>query len=77
MIDKKISELNELIKGKRNITVQWDILLSLAFDDPEQKWITLQNNFDYIVVKSNMSQKIQDIVSKKQKTKEREIFEEF
>lgn len=77
MIDKKISELNELIKGKRNITVQWDILLSLAFDDPEQKWITLQNNFDYIAVKSNMSQKIQDIVSKKQKTKEREIFEEF
>lgn len=77
MIGKKISEVNELIKWKRNITVQRDILLSIVFDDPEQKWIKLQNNFDYIVAKANMSQKIKEILSKKKKTKEHEVFEDF
>ena len=77
MIGKKISEVNELIKWKRNITVQRDILFSIVFDDPEQKWIKLQNNFDYIVAKANMSQKIKEILSKKKKTKEHEVFEDF
>ena len=77
MIGKKISEVNELIKWKRNITVQRDILLSIVFDDPEQKRIKLQNNFDYIVAKSNMSQKIKEVLSKKKKTKEHEVFEDF
>jgi plasmid maintenance system antidote protein VapI len=77
MIGKKISEVNELIKWKRNITVQRDILLSIVFDDPEQKWIKLQNDFDYIVTKANMTQKIQEILSKRKKTKEHEVFEDF
>lgn len=77
MIGKKISEVNELIKGKRNITVQRDILLSVVFDDPEQKRIKLQNNFDYDVAKANMTQKMQEILSKKKKTKEHEVFEDF
>jgi len=77
MIGKKISEVNELIKGKRNITVQRDILLSMVFDDPEQKRIRLQNNFDYGIAKANMTSKMQEILSKKKKTKEHEVFENF
>jgi len=77
MIGKKISEVNELIKGKRNITVQRDILLSVVFGDPEQKWIRLQNNFDYIVTKASMAEKIQEIFSKQKKTKEHEVFTDF
>ena len=77
MIGKKVSEVNELIKWKRNITVQRDILLSIVFDDPEQKRIKLQNNFDYIVAKVNMAPKIQEILSKKKKTKEHEVFDDF
>lgn len=77
MIGKKISEVNELIKGKRNITVQRDILLSVVFGDPEQKWIRLQNNFDYIITKASMVEKIQEIFSKQKKTKEHDVFEDF
>lgn len=63
MIGKKISEVNELIKGKRNITVQRDILLSVIFDDPEQKWLVLQNNYDYVITKTNMQSKIQELLA--------------
>ena len=77
MIGKKISEVNELIKGKRNITVQWDILLSIVFDDPEQKRLKRQNDFDYTIAKANMTQKMQEVLGKKKKTKEHEVFEDF
>ncbi|HMS90685.1 MAG TPA: helix-turn-helix domain-containing protein [Candidatus Absconditabacterales bacterium] len=77
MMGKKVSEVNELIKGKRNITVQRDILLSIVFDDPEQKWIKLQNNFDYTLAKANMTTKIKELLSKKKKSKEHEVFEDF
>ena len=77
MVGKKISEVNELIKWKRNITIQRDILLSIVFGDPEQKRIRLQNNFDYIIAKANMTQKVQDILSKKMKNKGHEVFEDF
>lgn len=77
MVGKKISEVNELIKWKRNITVQRDILLSIVFDDPEQKRLKLQNNFDYQVTKANMTEKIKELLSKKKKSKEHEVFEDF
>lgn len=77
MIWKKISEVNELIKWKRNITIQWDILLSVVFENPEQKRIKLQNNFDYVLAKASMVEKIQELFSQKQKTKEHEVFEDF
>lgn len=77
MIGKKISEVNELIKGKRNITVQRDILLSVVFGDPEQKWIKLQTDYDYQETKASMIPKIQEILSKRKKTKEHEVFEDF
>lgn len=77
MIGKKISEVNELIKGKRNITVQRDILLSVVFGDPEQKWIKLQTDYDYQITKTNMAPKLQELFSYQKKTKEHEVFEDF
>jgi len=77
MIGKKISEVNELIKGKRNITVQWDILLSIVFGDPEKKWIKLQIDFDYQIIKTNMAFKLEELNSKQKKTKEHEVFKDF
>ena len=77
MMGKKVSEINELIKGKRNITVQWDILISLVFGDSEKKWLNLQNNFDYAMAKVAMADKIQEIKSKTKKSKEHEVFEDF
>lgn len=77
MMGKKISEVNELIKWKRNITVQRDILLSIVFGDPEQKWIKLQNDYDYVITKASMAQKIQELFSHQKKTKEHEVFEDF
>ena len=76
-IGKKISEVNELIKWKRNITVQRDILLSIVFGDPEQKWIRLQNDYDYVITKASMAEKIQEIFSHQKKSKEHEVFEDF
>lgn len=77
MIGKKISEVNELIKGKRNITVQRDILLSTVFGDPEQKRLKLQNDFDYETIKVAMAPKLQELFSFQKKTKEHEVFEDF
>jgi len=77
MIGKKISEVNELIKGKRNITIQRDILLSLVFGDQEKKRIQLQIDFDYAIIKANMTPKIKEVHVQQKKTKEHEVFEEF
>jgi plasmid maintenance system antidote protein VapI len=52
-------------------------LLSIVFGDPEQKWIRLQNDYDYVITKASMAEKIQEIFSHKQKTKEHEVFEDF
>lgn len=47
LLGKKISEINELIKGKRNITISWDILLSKTLWTPEKFWILKQIDYDY------------------------------
>jgi plasmid maintenance system antidote protein VapI len=65
-LGKKGSEVNELIKGKRNITVQWDILLSKLFDDPEKKRMHLQVDYDYQKSKTpGEEKKIQELLSRK------------
>ncbi|HRU50045.1 MAG TPA: helix-turn-helix domain-containing protein [Candidatus Absconditabacterales bacterium] len=51
MLGKSVSELNELIKGKRNITIQWDLLLSQVLDSPEKYWIHKQIDYDYFLAK--------------------------
>ena len=66
---KKNSEVNELIKGKRNITVQRDLILSKILWTPEKYWINLQVDYDYNLAKikyeedqNNMDQDIPVIV---------------
>ena len=50
-IGKRSSEINELIKWKRKITIAWDILLSKVFHTPEKYWIYKQIDLDYEEVK--------------------------
>lgn len=67
LLGKKVSEVNELIKGKRNITVQWDLLLSTLFADPEKKRIHLQIDYDYQKGKELFQQeKQEELYSRKQ-----------
>jgi len=49
---KKNSEVNELIKWKRNITIQWDLILSEIFWTPEKYWINMQTDYDYEIAKA-------------------------
>lgn len=49
---KKNSEVNELIKWKRNITIQWDLILSEILWTPEKYWINLQTDYDYEIAKA-------------------------
>lgn len=44
---KKISEVNELLKWKRNITIQRDYLLHQTLWTPVKYWITKQIDYDY------------------------------
>lgn len=75
---KKVSEVNELLKWKRNITVQRDIILSVIFDDVEKKRINMQIEYDYPIIKQSMNlDKIDTIKIHKQNIKKHEIFEEF
>ncbi len=46
-IGKRSSEINELIKWKRKITIAWDILLSKVFHTPEKYWMYKQIDLDY------------------------------
>lgn len=50
---KKVSEVNELIKWKRNITIQWDLLLSKVLWSPEKSWMNRQIDYDYSIAKEN------------------------
>lgn len=78
LIGKKVSEVNELINGKRNITIQRDMVLSLIFDDPERKWINMQNDYDYYIAKMKMDKKkIDDIKKRKNQLQKANVFKEF
>ena len=44
---KKVSELNELLKWKRNITIQRDYLLHQTLWTPIKYWILKQVDYDY------------------------------
>lgn len=56
LVWKKNSEVNELIKWKRNITIQWDYVLSRVLWTPEKYWINMQTDYDY----EQMKQKIKE-----------------
>lgn len=66
ILGKKVSEVNELIKGKRNITIQRDILLAAIFDTEQKKWIGLQMEYDYQTESQSVDmQKITDIKTRR------------
>lgn len=44
---KRVSEINELIKGKRNITMTWEFILSDFFKTPAKYRIYKQVDYDY------------------------------
>ena len=56
LVWKKNSEVNELIKWKRNITIQRDYVLSQVLWTPEKYWINMQTDYDY----EQMKQKIKE-----------------
>ncbi len=53
---KKVSEVNELIKWKRNITIQRDLLLSKVLWSPEKFRMNKQIDYDYIIAKQNFDE---------------------
>ena len=70
LVWKKNSEVNELIKGKRNITIQRDYVLSQVLWTPEKYWINMQTDYDY----EQMKLKIKE---EKNKTESFEIVEDI
>ena len=70
LVWKKNSEVNELIKWKRNITIQRDYALSQVLWTPEKYWINMQTDYDY----EQMKQKLKE---EKQNKQEFEVVEEI
>ena len=78
LIGKKVSELNELINGKRNITIAWDIVLCFVLDQAERTWIAKQNDYDYYLANSQMDkQKRDELKKRKQQIQKHEAFTHF
>lgn len=86
---KKVSEVNELIKGKRNITIQRDLILSDVLWTSEKYWIQKQIDFDYSIAKEKYQKlekkeettvvwasSAQNIIKKSKKTQEN-VFKRF
>jgi len=58
---KKISEVNELLKWKRNITIQWDYLLHQALWTPIKYRILKQIDYEYsLILPSSFEWKINE-----------------
>jgi len=78
ILGKKVSEINELINWKRNITIQRDLLLAAVFDDPEGKRVRLQNDYDFYVTKLKLDKnKINEIKKRKNQLQKHETFSKF
>lgn len=56
LVWKKNSEVNELIKWKRNITIQRDYILSHVLWTPEKYWINMQTDYDYELMKQKLKE---------------------
>lgn len=56
LVWKKNSEVNELIKWKRNITIQRDYSLSQVLWTPEKYWINMQTDYDYELMKQKIKE---------------------
>ena len=71
MIGKKTSEINELIRWKRNITVAWDIVLSKYLSTTPKFRILKQVDYDYEQLLSKQMSEDKWLISK-----DAEIFHE-
>ncbi len=69
IIWKSPSELNELIKWKRNITPIWAILIATVFDVSPDTWLNLQHEYDLYQVREKISKVDLNNIVKKVKTK--------
>lgn len=78
LLGKKVSEVNELINWKRNITIQRDILLAVVFDQEEGFWLRMQNEYDYKIAKMKIDKKkIDDIIKRKNQMNKHNVFSNF
>ena len=59
---KKVSEVNELLKWKRNITIQRDYLLHQTLWTPIKYWILKQVDYDYSLIDINEEPQNRDII---------------
>ena len=55
---KKVSEVNELLKWKRNITIQRDYLLHQTLWTPMKYWILKQGDYDYSLLDIEETNKV-------------------
>ena len=69
-IGKRVSEINELIKWKRNITIGWDYILSNFFHTEYKYWILKQVDYDYEQFLAEMDLKEQFIERKREERKQ-------
>lgn len=76
-IGKRVSEINELIKWKRNITIGWDYLLSNFFHTEYKYWILKQVDYDYEQFLAEMDLKEQFIEKKREEKKENNDYQKI
>jgi plasmid maintenance system antidote protein VapI len=73
LVGKKVSEVNELIKGKRNITIQWDYLLHKVLGTQQGYWINKQIAYEYqIFLNALLPQTKQQPTAEQQSTADEE-----
>lgn len=51
----KVSLLNEIINGKRNLTIEYALMIEAALGIDADLWINLQNNYSKVKAKSDSS----------------------
>lgn len=51
----KVSLLNELINGKRNMTIEYALMIEAALGIDADLWINLQNDYSKVKAKSDAS----------------------
>ena len=76
-IGKRVSEINELIKWKRNITIGWDYILSNFFHTEYKYWILKQVDYDYEQFLAEMDLKEQFIERKREGKKENNDYQKI
>ncbi|GHV21646.1 hypothetical protein FACS1894176_11620 [Bacteroidia bacterium] len=53
------AEVNDLIKGRRNITARLAVRIGTAFGTSADIWLKLQNRFDIFLVEKNRKEEKQ------------------